>query len=307
LNEFPKLTVFLTCHDRLEWAIEAHDSILNQTFKQFLFVVSDNSTTARLGSYLGQLRTSAVYRYRGNVDQHEHWKIIFSEIETEYFCIFHDDDIMLPNFLEVLMDTIEKSELLAAVGCSALVINGTGKQRGLFKGGIKSNQIIDSPRQVFKHYAHRRYDYHVPFPSYVYRARLVHSVPFDLPQCGKHADVYFLMDIASRAQILWIPQALMHYRMHDGNDRTNFDLGGRLALIRKAVRLCGRDSVKTALIQYRFTLYCKILVHHNWNSRLLRGTRNRRLFRFILYKSGVFLLSLIMKRTDRIWGYIIRR
>jgi len=93
-------------YNRPTQALEALRSILSQSDQNFELIVSDNSSDLRFKDLFYEALSSesmfatVTYIKREVVySAIEHWNICLSEISSDYFCLFHDDDLMLANYV----------------------------------------------------------------------------------------------------------------------------------------------------------------------------------------------------------------
>lgn len=52
----------------------------------------------------------------------EHWNKVLSEVRSEYFMIFHDDDVMHPDMIRTMLNIIKKDHSLAFIATNARII-----------------------------------------------------------------------------------------------------------------------------------------------------------------------------------------
>ena len=102
----PKYTFLLPAY-KAKYFEEALSSIKNQTFKDFLCIVSDDCSPEDLLSIFNKVcgdDSRFVYRKNekniGGGNLVVHWNLLVGLCETEYFMMAGDDDIYMPTFLE---------------------------------------------------------------------------------------------------------------------------------------------------------------------------------------------------------------
>jgi len=121
------LSIILLTHNRPYQAYEAIRSILAQSDHRFKLIVSDNSSSDELKNLLGAdlinlpplkfkyLKRDKVYSV---VD---HGNLCLDEVDTSYFCLFHDDDLMLPNFVANFWSALRDYPALNSCGMNAFI------------------------------------------------------------------------------------------------------------------------------------------------------------------------------------------
>lgn len=220
------LTVFVLTHNRGMLLLETVESIINQNCADFKFIVSDNSDNDKTYELLKQhnMLDRFDYRKRGKLySSLEHFNLCLSEVDTKYFILFHDDDIMLPNMVDVLYNAINGSEY-AAVGCNAYIMNNVIKTTRRFLKEKKNTEL--NTKNLVYHYC--TYNI-VPFPSYIYSHGLLNGLDFG-NDCGKYSDVSWLLQLSKISKILWLSDCLFYYRVHTAQDSNYYDIVGQKKL-----------------------------------------------------------------------------
>ena len=111
------LTVVLLSHNRPMFATAAIESILDQSEKKFKFWVSDNSSNKELQEIVKDRFPEIEYKsWFPGVSVGEHFKKVLSSISTPYFVMFHDDDLMEPDFARKILEAFKEEPLAAAIG-----------------------------------------------------------------------------------------------------------------------------------------------------------------------------------------------
>src|SRR5574344_260435 len=160
------LTLVILTHNRADLVFETVNSVLNQSCHDFKFVISDNSSnTQTLDAFKSKgLYDKVIYRKREkeylSVD---HFNLVLSEIDTQYFILFHDDDIMMPDYIETMYNAINGTPYVAA-GCNCYEMNNTLVTNVTM---LKSQNdiIIATVDDLIHQYCVLSI---VPYPSYIY-------------------------------------------------------------------------------------------------------------------------------------------
>lgn len=102
----PKFTYLLPAY-KAKFFAEALESIKNQTYKDFLCIVSDDCSLENLKSIYDEVvGTDSRFTYRRNAENMgstslvSHWNLLVDMCDTEFFIMASDDDVYEPNFLE---------------------------------------------------------------------------------------------------------------------------------------------------------------------------------------------------------------
>jgi len=227
--------ICLQVHNRYELAKSALSSILNQSYTEYDVYVSDNSDNLSFSNYINEnfiVSKNLKYIFRNNkLSAVEHFNNIIDEsMNYDFIMIFHDDDILHPDFLENVTKLNEINDVeLAAIAINSFVINNK----------VETNRKIT-------HYNHNRKVYLKtelvdsyfcydskgvpPFPGYLYRTSMIKNTRLHIKNGGKHSDLTFLIDTLDNGYFLWLEKPLMSYRIHMNNDSKTFSEKDRESL-----------------------------------------------------------------------------
>lgn len=296
----PKLTIFIQCYNRPAYAKLAIESVLRQTNRAFRLVISDNSTNDEMFRLVQTEFPSLEYRRRvPSLPALDHFNQSISEADTEFFCLFHDDDLMEPEYVDAMLETIELHPQAVAYACNAVTIDEDVVRKGSFFESGDKHVVVENPRALAGRYVSRYPNGFAPFPAYIYRTSVVKNISLDSQTGGKYSDVTWLLEISKCGPIVWNSRKLMRYRMHTANDSNLESLRDRLKLLGFLKR--NKSIVgKTVINDCRFGIYKNLskrslmsrgayFRHRNFIDRYLLGYRFKRFGRretyaYLLYK-----------------------
>lgn len=299
------LTIYILCYNRPDFARESIQSVLAQTNQKFKLIISDHSSNDEVMDMVRNNFSDIRYIRRPKELKHlEHFNICIDEVETEYYCLFHDDDIMDPLFVHSMIECIRAYPDTAAYACNSYIETSGKVEPRLSFLSKRRYEAIDSPRNLAERYFSRNQSGIAPNPSYVYSRRLAGDQRF-IVDGGKYADVSLLLDILLQGPIIWLNVPLMTYRMHGNNLGSVESLPDRLRFLgylKKHRQIFGEDL----LLDYRCSfIYKKILKNGKYLSskryrlakKLLSTYGFERYTRFSTYR--VLIIRLLNK-----WGSI---
>ena len=159
-----------------------------------------------------------------------HFNRCIDEVQTDYFCLFHDDDLMNPDFVSEVKKQLRNHPDAIALGCNAHIESFGKRQTQPSFRSISRVEAITTSRALAARYFSRSQSGIAPFPGYVYKNALVGTLRFH-PEGGKYSDVTWLLKLATRAPIIWINQPLMTYRLHASNDGNSESRRDRLRFL----------------------------------------------------------------------------
>lgn len=250
-----RLTVALLTYNRLHYLREAVEGILNQTFRDFEFLILDNHSTDGTAQFILGIEDPRI-RYVRNAPASS---IEFNSVSGYFIArgerviVTHDDDVMEPDMLEVqmaLMDAEPEVKLVwsnvTRIDCDGERIDPTerfsGAARifppGAFIEAFLSERLWPMPsammlerRQVATRLANRCY-----FQTSQRRWKASNL------QLGGIDDVAVPARTNVRNSIAFLDRPLLRYRVH-GNQGTNaVDLSSPSIYLYMTLRSCARRS-----------------------------------------------------------------
>ena len=189
-NNPPKISVLMSIYNGAKYLKEAVDSILNQTFTNFEFIIindgSTDATDAILKSYSDP--RLKIIANPVNLGLTKSLNIGLNAARGEYIARQDTDDISLPNRLEIQFKFMENHKEISLVGGSAILIDNQGEEIGrkikpLEFSEIKFHSLLKNPffhpsfffkKEVIK--KNGGYNENFPFAQdYELTSRLIHS------------------------------------------------------------------------------------------------------------------------------------
>lgn len=251
------LQIFILCYNRPDFAQQSIGSALAQTDGDFELIVSDNSTDTAVRAMVAAEFPQLSYRFR---DPHlkalDHFNLCLSEASAEHVCLFHDDDLLAPDFVAGVKYAIARHPNAAAIGVNAWIAEDGRAPKLSFRSGGSFHRVDDAG-SLAAHYFSRHQLGIAPFPGYVYAKSRIAGLHFDHSN-GKYSDVSWLLRVAERGGLVWVVRPLMTYRLHASNDSRSESIGDRLKLLayfKRHVASVGRGVVE----DFRFFIYKKAI------------------------------------------------
>lgn len=209
-----EIAVYILTHNRPDTIMRSLNSVRKQSLRDIKIIVSDNSDnddTEKLVSTVLKVDSRIEYVHRMEDGCHTgngHINYILKNNKYDYFIIFHDDDEMLPNMVQLLYTRMVNDSSLVAVGCNAF-FNINGKLTNYKANNIISPLKMFSPEEVIKRYVYRKI---APFPSYMYRSSLMkNNEGVVKKRGGKYSDSSFIADLTKQGTLEMLPDCGMVY------------------------------------------------------------------------------------------------
>ncbi len=285
------LTIYILCHNRPDFARQAIQSVVGQTLQSFTLTVSDNSSNNDVENMVKREFPGIHYTRRTPMLKAlEHFNCCIDEVQTDYFCLFHDDDVMSPDFIETMRKCLSLYPTAIACGCNAKIESfGKLETRTSFRA-FRNYEIITTPQNLARRYFSRAQSGFAPFPGYVYKRELVGDQRLPV-EGGKYADVTWLLNLSRKGAIVWVTMPLMTYRIHESSDGGSESLRDRLRFfgyLKQNSTIFGQGLLN----DYRSFVYKKILKahagpyskRHHLAMSFLKGHRLLRYARLVYYK-----------------------
>jgi hypothetical protein len=223
----PKIQIYIMSKDRVLFFKNTLNSIINQICNvDFEVIISDNSETDDVMNLVNSQYKDIKYIRRTPVQlSPQHSVSIRNEISSEYFMIFHDDDIMMPGMVQSLYDEIKQTGVVAT-GVNSIIFNESHGEAHLTPSFFGFNNKYIRTKESFL----RGYflgNGIAPYPGYMYRKSAYidnNLVPRYLVDNCKYTDFIFLMEGLRYGTITWIAEPKMFYRIHVNNDSAEFKI-----------------------------------------------------------------------------------
>ena len=135
LNSVPEdsidtVTVVIPTFNRANLLERAIRSVKKQTYQHWRLLVSDNASTDETSAVVSKFMDGdsriRFHRHANNVGMLANWTSAISSVDSKFFCILSDDDVLFPDFMaSVVTEMIKLPELGMCFGVTAGV-NDTG-------------------------------------------------------------------------------------------------------------------------------------------------------------------------------------
>ena len=255
-----KLSIYILCHNRPEDARQAVRSVLAQRDGDFTLTVSDNSSNDDVQRMMKTDFPEVLYVRRvPMLPALAHFNRCIDEAPDGYFCLFHDDDLMGPDFVAEVHASLQALPTTIALGCNAHIESFGQLQKKPSFLSSRNIETISSARDLAARYFSRAQSGIAPFPSYVYHKPQLGQLRFKLDG-GKYSDVTWLLNLAMKGHIRWISKPLMTYRIHTSNDGATESRRDRLrflAFIKKNRTMLGSEVLQDYRCSFIYKTFLK--------------------------------------------------
>jgi glycosyltransferase involved in cell wall biosynthesis len=206
LDRFPFVSVIMPVFNGEKYLNEAIESILNQTYTNFEFIIiNDGSTDTSEEIILSYKDSRIVY-----IKNPENYKLIqtlnigFSLAKGRYIARMDADDISHPDRLQKQVQFLDINEDYGLVGSGVNLLHGANKSQLLYHTDYASLKFALAFYCPFIH------------PSVMLRKEVIKSMDPVFDERFLHAEDYELWTrLAFRTKMANLPEYLLDYRVHD--------------------------------------------------------------------------------------------
>ncbi len=188
----PKISVIMPCYNPdKKWLREAVESILNQTYKDFEFIILDDGSTNNIEEVINEYKHSEMgskikYIKLPHRGISETLNTGFDEAQGEYIARMDADDISLPDRFKIQVEFLDNNLEYSVVG-SSIEIFGTGnyiwnypqtpKYFDFLKGCFIAHPVVMLRKKDFDKY-NLRYKSDIACEDYELWSRAIRYVKF---------------------------------------------------------------------------------------------------------------------------------
>jgi len=277
-----KIQIVVLSRDRPEYLKEAIDSILMQTQNTFELIVSDNSEGGEVLHMLSKNYRAGdfnIIRRNPPLSSKEHFQAIISELTAEYAVLFHDDDIMHPDYVKSMCKFLLKRKGVSAVGCGAFEFESAHDLHGVdLTRSHNPLQRFSDKKDFLSRYLPGNGKI-APFPSYMYKTEKLQRIKFSSLSSGKYSDVVLLSSLLDYGEIFWLPDVLIFYRRHNANDSNLQNIAGLIELSNYMSKN-GLQKSQDSMLLFRFSFWLNWFATEKISN--VFSWRNRVVFKFLL-------------------------
>lgn len=305
----PRVQLFILSRDRRAYCREAILSALSQDYQPLEIIVSDNSVHEDVAEMvLNEFPAVHLVRRIPNLPALDHFNQLIAEVVAPLMVMFHDDDVLHPQYVSRMVDQLKHHPEAAAVGCNAYIMRDDQLTQAKIMGDFSGTHLLTNPMELLEPYFSLGLIDPAPFPGYMYRSERIRGLKLDYSQGGKHSDVSFLCELLGRSPLLWTDECLFNYRLHGGNDSWHESIGQRLCLLRYAQSRTGLTKQSRLVKEYKFMYWRRWIKQNSSNSRATHGGSRGPSRRLVVARRFVMMWTIRLALTRmNFWRRAARR
>ena len=123
-----RVTVLVPTYNRAHWLLETISSVLEQTYREIVVIVSDNWSTDDTAAVVASFADERLHLVRppAHVGLVQHFDWCLEQVETEYVLVVPDDDALDPEHLERCVPVADANPGVALVHTTFDVVDEQG-------------------------------------------------------------------------------------------------------------------------------------------------------------------------------------
>jgi hypothetical protein len=181
--------------------------------------------------------------------------------KADYCILFHDDDVLHPNYIKTALDILNQNPNIDILSCANISTNKPNEK----KWKAFSGKYVVLDKMNFAGYLTCYKS--ITYPSTIYKTSRLKQVNHDIQSYGKISDRPYLMDIVSKnASAVVLKDAYIKYRIHAGQDSNTSKTGPFETEIFNALKKYKDETACLSVIQtiYPFFMYEKMWMFYRW-------------------------------------------
>ncbi len=262
----PILTVFVLTYNRANYLKLTIQSILEQTYKDFCLVILDNASNDNTEETIKCFKDNRIIYIR-HADGNGNFAL--KMVSTPYFILFHDDDLMMPHFIEKELETIQKYDF-DILSSFAKHIDENGHILDYYRK-TANKPIIYSGTKYFESFISVSPNT-IYCPSVIYKTEFIkkHELFVDNEKTGPASDVFLFLEIEKHGgKIGILPLELFFYRHHSKQDSNINNSFLQIKLLKYLLNHSYYSKLlnnyKKETLKYAFAIITELMLSYNLN------------------------------------------
>ena len=217
----PKVTIAIPVYNQPLLLDRCLQSIAKQTFSDFKVIIIDDCSTANYSKVVEKYDCLKIEYRRNNINKGAMFNmkaLLEHEYDSEFFTVFHEDDLMHPNLLEHQIKLFNSDASLAFVGTTMeYFVQDQYEFYALCHTNSPATVMFQDKAEFLKAVFAKK---EICFGSIMYRTSYINSAKFDVDKFGALCDRPFLLNLISNNCYGGLIDApLVYYRDHGPYDK----------------------------------------------------------------------------------------
>ncbi len=208
------VSVIMPVHNGGLFLREAIESILNQTYQNFEFLIADDGSRDNTWQIINSFSSDKIkaFRFKKNIGAFPRANFLFSQARGKFLAVMDGDDIAKPDRLEKHANFMRRHSKVIVLGAQAEIINETGEIIG------RKNTPLNN-KEIYEQFG---FIHPMIHPSCLIRRSLLPKRKFLYrTDFGVNSDYQTFFELLKYGQFANLPEVLLEYRIHGKNSSLN--------------------------------------------------------------------------------------
>jgi len=265
MKEIPKVSVLMSVYNGEKYLCEAIDSILNQNFKDFEFLIIDDCSTDGSADIIRSYTDPRIRLIQNekNIGLTRSLNKGLKLANAQYIARMDADDISLPNRFEKQVRFLQENPAHVAVGCWILWVDRDGDP-------IRQEYQVPSHEEIERIFLRGRGG--LPHPASMFRKESALSVGGYRLEYEYAEDVDFFLRLGEQGRFANLQEVLLKYRQHLNSvclRKYSLQMKNAKAAVRDAY---SRRKMESSDLVFRFPPpRTKVQMYRYWSYLAIKG------------------------------------
>lgn len=206
MTHIPRISVVMCCYNSAQYVAETIESVLNQTFRDFEFIIWDDGSTDNTKEIVNSYNDSRIrYFYHPNMGTGKAAKAACREVRTPIIARIDSDDLCYPERLEKQFDFLESHPEVDVVASASEWIDEYGNYIGInfpYTSPVIVERILKKGGDPLTH------------STTMYRVS-AYKRAGEYPEIMNREDDVLFRRMVKTSKFVVVSDALVKYRLHD--------------------------------------------------------------------------------------------
>ena len=299
------IEIFILTYNRKEFLKKAVESVLNQTVKGLKLTIVDNGSTDGTADYIRDLCANneniSCFRHDTNIPVIENMKYTINLAKADYMLMFHDDDMLHPQYIESILKILSEDENIDFIWTRTNIFKSED-EINIQKFNKLDCQIFDRIHFDAKMLINKASS-SVTFPGVLFKTENVKRAVLndDINHTGAIADNIILAESITGGKSVFVKNKLYFYRNHPNQESETLKLTpDELITCLKFFKTRANESTYSKVIFNVFSYYRLLRLYKHYGlynggstKELVKNAYNRgaiNMYVYILFEPyGIFL------------------
>ena len=206
-SKCPEVSIIMSVHNGENFVTDAINSILNQTFRNFEFLIFDDGSNDKTLKEIRKFKDKRIkiFYFKKNMGLAYRLNQGIGLAKGKYIARMDDDDISHPNRLKYQLEFLEKNPFYDLISSKCLTISKNNEVIGELPFRENHEEICKYPFISFHH----------PHPSWFGRKKWFKKNLYSYPSSYFSEDQELLLKTYKKSKFYSIPEYLLAYRLKE--------------------------------------------------------------------------------------------